>query len=239
VVADGSLALWSRYACRSWPTLLLIDADGFVRYRHDGHEEYHAVEQILRYLLHDAGRSTELPDPTGGSDDGGREVVGGFAAAQEVFAGYRRGSLGNIEGMVPESTQVFSDPGIYQPGRIYLEGPWSCLRDSVRSAGAVSGVIPYAGREAHLVLGAEGGGPLEVDVSQDGTPLAGDRAGSDLTIRSAARAVVLVQEPRLYRVARNQAPGSHRLTISCSESGLDLYAVSFIAGVLPDVISRN
>lgn len=239
VVVDGSLRVWGRYDCRSWPTILLIDADGYIRCRHEGHEEYSSIEQTLRFLLHDAGHSEELPDPGGSLRDDQREMVAGHASAQEVFAGYRRGSLGNIESLVPESTQVFSDPGIYQPGRIYLEGPWTSLRDSVRSAGAASTVIPYAGREAHLVLGSEGAGALEVAVTEDGEPLTADCAGSDLTIRPTGEAILQIQEPRLYRVAHHKTSGIRRLRIACRDSGLELYAASFIAGLLPEVISRN
>jgi len=239
VVVDGSLMVWSRYECRSWPTILLIDADGYLRYRHEGLEEYRSVEQSLRYLLHDAGTVEELPDPGGSPEDGRWGTFVGDDPAEEIFAGYRRGSIGNVEGVVPESTQIFTDPGIYLPGRIYLHGPWECLRDSIRSAGAASAVVPYAGREAHLVMGYEGGAPIEIAVSEDERNLAADRSGSDVRIGPSGESILLVGEPRLYRVALHHRPGSHRLRIACREPGLELYAVSFLAGMLTDVISRN
>jgi thiol-disulfide isomerase/thioredoxin len=240
VVVDRSQLVWSRYDCRTWPTILLIDADGYLRSRHEGYQESQSVEQAVRYLLHDAGSSEGLPDPSPSFDRAGEgNAAGGGGPAGEVFAGYRRGSIGNIEGVVPESTQVYTDPGIYLPGRIYLEGPWQCLPDAVRSAGAASAVIPYAGHEAHLVAGCEGPEPMELVVSEDGHSLAEDRSGSEVRLRSSGESVLAVQEPRLYRVALHQTAGSHRLRIACPSAGFDLYAVSFIAAILPDVISRN
>ena len=237
VVVDGGLNVWSRYECRTWPTFLVIDADGYLRYRQEGHEEYRALEQTIRYLLHDAGHSEELPDPGHVPEEDRRAGIAG--ASDEIFAGYRKGSIGNVEGVIPESTQTYADPGFYQPGRIYLEGPWECLRDSVRSAGAAATVIPYAGREAHLVLGFDGSAPMEITVSEDDRNLPAESSGSDVHKRSSGESVLLITEPRLYHVAQHQRPASHRLRIACPGSGLELYAVSFIAGSLPEVISRN
>ena len=238
VVVDRSLQVWSRYACTTWPTILLIDADGYVRFRSEGHRGSRSVEQTLRYLLHEADPMQGLPDP-GPSLDRGAPDDPEHGAADEIYAGYGRGSIGNIEGVVPESTLIYTDPGLYVPGRIYLDGPWLCLRESVRSGGAASAVVAYAGRQAHLVLGCDGPASMELAVSVDGQSLGAERSGSDIHLHPSGESTLLVSEPRLYRVAFHPTVGSHRLRIACRESGLKLYAVSFMAAMLPDIISRN
>ena len=51
VVQDNDFAIWNRYGVRAWPTMLLVDRRGVVRYRHIGEGEYEATEAVIRRLL--------------------------------------------------------------------------------------------------------------------------------------------------------------------------------------------
>jgi alkyl hydroperoxide reductase subunit AhpC len=51
VVQDNDFAIWNRYGVRAWPTTLLVDRRGVVRYRHIGEGEYEATEAVIRRLL--------------------------------------------------------------------------------------------------------------------------------------------------------------------------------------------
>jgi len=51
VVQDNDFAVWNRYAVRGWPTLVLVDRRGIVRYRHIGEGEYAETEVTIRRLL--------------------------------------------------------------------------------------------------------------------------------------------------------------------------------------------
>ena len=51
VVQDNDFAIWNRYGVRAWPTTLLLDRGGVVRYRHIGEGEYEATEAVIRRLL--------------------------------------------------------------------------------------------------------------------------------------------------------------------------------------------
>ncbi|PYN27253.1 MAG: hypothetical protein DMD76_08445 [Candidatus Rokuibacteriota bacterium] len=51
VVQDNDFAVWNRYAVRGWPTLVLVDRRGIVRYRHIGEGEYAETEATIRRLL--------------------------------------------------------------------------------------------------------------------------------------------------------------------------------------------
>jgi thiol-disulfide isomerase/thioredoxin len=51
VVLDNNYATWSAYDQRYWPAMYLIDADGFIRYKHFGEGAYEMTEAKIRDLL--------------------------------------------------------------------------------------------------------------------------------------------------------------------------------------------
>jgi len=51
VILDNHYAIWKAYGQRFWPAWYLIDADGFIRYRHFGEGAYDETEQKVRELL--------------------------------------------------------------------------------------------------------------------------------------------------------------------------------------------
>jgi thiol-disulfide isomerase/thioredoxin len=51
VVLDNDAATWDAYDNRYWPAWYLIDADGFVRYRHFGEGAYEETEAKIQALL--------------------------------------------------------------------------------------------------------------------------------------------------------------------------------------------
>ena len=53
VVQDNDFAIWNRWGVRAWPTLLLVDRKGVVRYRHIGEGDYDETEAAIRRLLAD------------------------------------------------------------------------------------------------------------------------------------------------------------------------------------------
>ena len=56
VVLDNGYATWDAYDNRYWPAIYLIDADGFVRYKHFGEGAYGATEQKIEDLLAEMDR---------------------------------------------------------------------------------------------------------------------------------------------------------------------------------------
>lgn len=57
VVLDNDYATWRAYDQRYWPTMYLIDADGFVRYRTIGEGAYEETEAEIRKLLAEKDRA--------------------------------------------------------------------------------------------------------------------------------------------------------------------------------------
>ena len=51
VVLDNDSATWDAYDNRYWPAFYLIDADGFIRYKHFGEGAYEETEGKIRELL--------------------------------------------------------------------------------------------------------------------------------------------------------------------------------------------
>jgi thiol-disulfide isomerase/thioredoxin len=56
VVLDNHYAIWNAYGQRFWPAWYLVDADGFIRYRHFGEGAYEETEQKVQDLLSERDR---------------------------------------------------------------------------------------------------------------------------------------------------------------------------------------
>ncbi|MGI8651040.1 MAG: redoxin domain-containing protein [Rubrobacter sp.] len=59
VVLDNEDATWNAYDQRFWPTMYLIDSDGFVRYEHIGEGAYEETEATIRELLAERDRNLD------------------------------------------------------------------------------------------------------------------------------------------------------------------------------------
>jgi thiol-disulfide isomerase/thioredoxin len=59
VVLDNDHATWDAYDQRFWPTMYLVDADGFVRYQRIGEGAYEETEAKIRELLSEKDRLKE------------------------------------------------------------------------------------------------------------------------------------------------------------------------------------
>ena len=55
VVQDNDFAIWNRFGVRAWPTAVLVDRQGVVRYQHIGEGNYEETESMIRRLLAEGG----------------------------------------------------------------------------------------------------------------------------------------------------------------------------------------
>jgi AhpC/TSA family len=55
VVQDNDFAIWKRWGVRAWPTAVLVDRKGIVRYRYIGEGAYEETEAMIRRLLAERG----------------------------------------------------------------------------------------------------------------------------------------------------------------------------------------
>lgn len=51
IVQDNDFAIWNRWGVRAWPTLVLVDKLGMLRYRHIGEGAYAETEGMIQRLL--------------------------------------------------------------------------------------------------------------------------------------------------------------------------------------------
>ena len=51
VVQDNDFAIWRRYSNRAWPSAVIVDKKGVVRYTHIGEGGYRDTEDVIRKLL--------------------------------------------------------------------------------------------------------------------------------------------------------------------------------------------
>lgn len=55
VVQDNDAAIWGRFGTWAWPTAVLVDRRGVVRYQHIGEGAYAETEAMIRTLLTEGG----------------------------------------------------------------------------------------------------------------------------------------------------------------------------------------
>jgi protein-disulfide isomerase-like protein with CxxC motif len=54
-VQDNDFTIWNRWGVRAWPTLVLVDKRGTLRYRHIGEGAYAETEALIQRLLAERG----------------------------------------------------------------------------------------------------------------------------------------------------------------------------------------
>jgi peroxiredoxin len=55
VVQDNDTAIWRRFGVWAWPTAVLVDRKGIIRYRHIGEGAYAETETVMKRLLAERG----------------------------------------------------------------------------------------------------------------------------------------------------------------------------------------
>lgn len=243
VVTDNDGVIWTAYSSRIWPTRYLVDRDGFLRYSHQGEGAYEQFERGIQTLLLEAGYRGVFPDlllPIREADSSGAIC---HRATPEIQLGYLRGILGNPEGHGPESTVLYYDQGFRLPGRLYLDGKWFSEREGVRYEGEAGesgrATVLYDGVEVDSVMSVEGASPIKVFAIQDKQSLTRENAGLDILFQEDGQSYLLVDTPRRFNVIVNRDFGSHELELSLRAPGVEMFAMSFVTGVIPELVSAN
>ncbi|MBI4535330.1 MAG: redoxin domain-containing protein [Ignavibacteriae bacterium] len=243
VVTDNEYLIAANYSSRFWPDLYLIDKNGFIRYQNSGEGNYGATEHVIQTLLYDAGVGEELPlamEPIREEDKPGAVC---YRATPELFAGYLRGSIGNVEGYSPESVIDYRDPKVYLDGRFYAEGSWMNDKNSLRlneEAGREGQVIvDYRAVEVNAVIKPEVEKEFEVTVIQDDSFLTTENKGADVQLAGDGRSFIVINEARVFHLVRNKEFGEHILRLTTRSNSFALYSFTFLSCVIPELISNN
>ncbi len=245
VLLDNDHRNWDAFANRYWPTIYLIDAQGYLRYQHAGEGGYAETESAAAALalegLQTSGRAekVELPRFVGVLRDEDQPGAVCFRTTPELHTGYNRGALGNPAGYAPRGLPmlyVLPPAAERVDGYFYAAGTWSAGDEHFALVGAHGLLaLPYHAASANAVL-AVSPDPVDlmlelkpaqiVEVTQDGAPLDELSAGEDIRFRE-GRSFVHIDAPRMYQVARNLTSAPHELHLKASNPGLTVFAFSF------------
>ncbi len=252
VVLDNEYRIWDAYTVRAWPTKILIDPDGYLRYRVQGEGAYPSTEAAIHELLRLDDPEQGLPpvmEPLRMEDTPGAVC---FRPTPELYAGHQRGglfsgSLGNPEGYAIDGPLFYRypPPERWSEGRFYLDGVWRAWPEAFAFAGDTSGrvMVPYSAAgvnavlspsvdpvETILGLGAVGV-PAVVEVRQDGYPLGRGIAGDDVLVSDDGRTIVIVDRPKMVELVRNATFEPHELELIFTARGQALYTFTFTSCV--------
>lgn len=84
VLDDADMATWQAYAAKAWPTLVLIDPEGFLVARYSGEGHAHAIDALLRELVPQAREAGTL-SPDGGVPPEPEPIRGGLLFPTSVL----------------------------------------------------------------------------------------------------------------------------------------------------------
>jgi hypothetical protein len=243
VVMDNSRSVFEMYRNSETPATVIVDQEGNIRAQYHGRGKQQMIERDIQICLQDSGTIDTLPIPV---DAVRPEEIPGVVCAREtpqILFGYLRGSLGNNEGYNPESIYAYEDPGFYLPGRFYLSGIWRSDRNSITlehlAAAESYIVVRYEGREVFALIGQKEEAPIRLYVSQDGVDLTEEIVGGDIQFDERDRSFVTVGTPRLVHLVSNEASAEHVLKIACQAAGTQMYSLTFIPGVVPELLGKN
>jgi thiol-disulfide isomerase/thioredoxin len=242
VVMDNDYFVWNAFRCTGWPTKILVDKSGFIRYVHPGEGLYQNFEQAIQSLLMNTGFQYDLPfimDPVRESDRPGAIC---YRETHEILTGWQRGTIGNIEGFFPESIVHYEDPKYYVEGRVYAHGDWFNDRNYMKletqnpDGGFLTFV--YQAKEVHTVIKPEGERGFQVFVMHDDEQLSRGDKGEDIRYDEAGRSYFIVDDARLYSIVNNRHFGTHKLKFTSRSNGFAIYSISFVTSVIPEIVTN-
>lgn len=225
VVQDNELGTWGAYKNEYWPSVYLVDADGFIVYSHIGEGSYEDTERAIQDALQK--RATVLGEETGiptdlvtvPSENGfSPKLVG----SPETYFGAAKNSL-LANGIRKEvGVQALNLPAAIDRDSLYLEGNWG-FRDEFAydTKGPAKIVYKYSARDVYIVASAEVN--VRVKVLLDGKPI-GKRAGEDVD----ANGILTIKADRLYKVVHDpDGYGEHTLELLIEDPSLRVYTITF------------
>jgi len=239
VVMDNDYHIWNSFRCTTWPTKILVDKYGFIRYVHAGEGQYQNFEHAIQSLVSGIGYFDDMPvvmDPIRETD---RPGVICYRETPEILTGWQRGTIGNVEGFSPESTVHYDDPHYYVEGRLYLNGDWFNERNYLKlnTENPNGGYLTflYRAKEVFAIIKPEGEKNFQVFVMQDDAPLSRGDKGIDIRYNEEGKSFFIVDDARLYNIVNNREFGEHKLQLTTRSNGFAVYAFSFVTSVIKEL----
>jgi thiol-disulfide isomerase/thioredoxin len=228
VLDDAGYRNWTAYGNQYWPHKFLIDKTGKVVYHHIGEGGYGETEAQIQKALKQIDPNVQLPpvmEPVRAPDKPGAVC---HPITHEMYAG-ERGYNSDQFGYKPfgvGKARMFAFPSKLQEGVFYLSGTWTPQDESLQAAGKGSALaIQYKAKECNAVVSPMGG-PLTMELLQDGSPVRKEDAGADVRMEG-GKSVVRIDKPRMYSLTVNKEWGHHRLELRPLGPGFRLFSFTF------------
>jgi thiol-disulfide isomerase/thioredoxin len=234
VVMDNNYEIWHAFTNRYWPAKYIADKKGYICYAHFGEGNYVETEIAIQLFLRETNSNIELPDLMKPVRDTDIPGISCYRVSPELYFGYKRGSLGNLEGYKPDGVGDYKAPEKIQDDTIYVMGKWFSATEYMKPA--LDGTdtmaqvfLKYTSSEVNAVISPDGERGFKVVIMQDGEYLNLEDAGHDLKFDSEGKSYIVVDEPRMYNLIRNKKFGSHQLTLSSNSNAFAIYAFTFVS----------
>ncbi len=240
ILMDNQQTHWTAWAVHGWPTLFVIDRDGFIRLAHAGDRGYSRIETALRNLVQQALPLITLPTPLGlvRQQDEPNAVCMPITPELQADEVNRR-----ISEPVEDPPVMPLAMGAIAEGDGYrLEGDWQRAGDGWRLAGGSGDIfLTFRAAEVHAVLapaswlGSRHPEPADsptIGLELDGGPPAVGRIGADV-FRTSSGAGLRLDAPRLYNLIQDSTVNQHKLRLRFDHAGPTFYAFSFGSCLMP------
>ncbi len=234
VVQDNGFRIWRAFNNQYWPALYLVDAQGRVRHHQFGEGGYAATERALNELLREAQAPSAATAPANNAkvnasvtpDTQGLGLPADTASLRspELYLGYDKGGSLRLAGRPAPDKAANYQPASLRLNTWTLQGNWTLMPEWVQANEAGGRLaLRFEARDANLVLGAAGAGPLRFRLTIDGQP-PGIHHGSDVDAQGYGQ----VDATRLYQLVRQQGAVKQRtLEIEFLDAGAQGYAFTF------------
>jgi len=224
VVLDSDYGTWDAYGNLYWPHEYLIDMAGYIVHDQIGEGNYSETEAEIQKLIAQRDQILGLQPvvaPTSTVFVPQSVISGGLMSPETYFGSERNEYLANgAQNQV--GNQTLTVPMVMQFNKLYLGGSWY-FDNQYASNNATSATITYkytAGKVYFVAAAPQG---ATVEVLQDGKPVTGATAGTDVQ-----NGKVFIQTSRLYNLINNpDGSGTHTLELIIDSPGLEAFTFTF------------
>ena len=223
VALDRNHAIWSRYGNVGLPHEYLFDQDGRLVDAIVGEGGYQQTESEIQSLLKARNPKLALPAVMALLPQDSYAKPGAICYLHTPSFVMNRSRI--VTGAAPDAPQ---------DGIVYLRGSWRVTGDAALSEdGPTALALRYHAIEAVGVFVPPASGPVRVDVTQDGLPIAKSDAGADLRYDAGGTSFVIVDTARAYDLAVNAKMGTYDLWLTPAHAGLGVYSFAFESCAVP------
>jgi len=228
IVADLHGSIWRAYNSDVWPNRYLIDQNGDIVLHIEGEGNNRPMEEKIRELLassHPEVKQIPLDPPEN------TFLPSCGIPTDETYVGdwFGRGAIANPKAYRNNGEVTdYRAEGTPADGKVMLSVRWITQQDGVTSASKNDQAqLRYHARSVYAVLSVENPKkPIRVDLLQDGKALDTNYAGVD--VHSDSKGSYLeVSSPRMYYLVKNQAFGSHLLSLEPEAQDFIVHSFTF------------